>query len=351
MFVKRCICLFIALVILCATAHAMPIQLTNGKVQVPATSVDNAEAVQLELESFQLVARNTDGSYLIHDGQAFFNVEAAALRKAVAIDAAVPTLGALEPLVRKAKGDDVVELQEGLKALGFLSGAADGSFGGGTEGAVKAFQESVGLEATGEADEVTRLLIASMAAETISLEGYVDPEVMYAPIMGRTNVDLQPIMDAGLLFSYDDIEGTGFITDGSAIQYDASGSTDLDKYELTVRLGFIAREADGAVEIVPAVKVRCLCVRRPVLEEVTIKAGDARGTAALEGMQVSLDGIYTVEEAVAPLNDAMVDALAGAAEAGELKLRVKGQYKTFDISADDPDTAALIGKTAQAIRG
>ena len=56
---------------------------------------------------------------------------------------------------RGAKGDDVSALQQKLKALGYLTGSVDGSYGAGTVKAVEAFQKDNGLEATGRVDEDT----------------------------------------------------------------------------------------------------------------------------------------------------------------------------------------------------
>jgi hypothetical protein len=54
------------------------------------------------------------------------------------------------PTLRQgAKGDDVVFLQQRLRALGFLTGPADGDFGPGTRAAVVAAQRQFGLEADG----------------------------------------------------------------------------------------------------------------------------------------------------------------------------------------------------------
>lgn len=50
---------------------------------------------------------------------------------------------------------DIKSIQERLIALNYLSGAADGIFGGNTENALRAFQELNGLEITGVADEKT----------------------------------------------------------------------------------------------------------------------------------------------------------------------------------------------------
>lgn len=61
-----------------------------------------------------------------------------------------------ETLQKGSKGDKVKEMQVYLKALGYLSGTADGDFGPGTEKAVKAFQSAEGIEATGIADSKTQ---------------------------------------------------------------------------------------------------------------------------------------------------------------------------------------------------
>lgn len=55
-----------------------------------------------------------------------------------------------------SQGEEVQKLQEALKQLGFLSSKADGIFGGRTAKAVKAFQESVGMNRSGVADDVTQ---------------------------------------------------------------------------------------------------------------------------------------------------------------------------------------------------
>lgn len=61
-----------------------------------------------------------------------------------------------EPLSQGMKGDAVKDVQQKLIALGYLNGGADGSYGGKTAAAVKAFQQASGLEPTGEADDATQ---------------------------------------------------------------------------------------------------------------------------------------------------------------------------------------------------
>lgn len=75
-----------------------------------------------------------------------------------------PTPAAYATLKKGSKGKAVAALQERLKELGYLGGAADGSFGGGTGSAVKEFQKAAGLKETGEADAETQELLFSDAA-------------------------------------------------------------------------------------------------------------------------------------------------------------------------------------------
>jgi hypothetical protein len=61
-------------------------------------------------------------------------------------------------------GDEVRRIQEQLKALGIYLGPVDGDFGGGTEGAVRLFQQREGLEADGIVGPITwRILVGGDA--------------------------------------------------------------------------------------------------------------------------------------------------------------------------------------------
>ena len=65
----------------------------------------------------------------------------------------------LNPIKKGDKSEEVQNMQAMLVEMGFLSGSPDGDFGGKTEAAVMAYQEAMGLEATGIADEATLRLI------------------------------------------------------------------------------------------------------------------------------------------------------------------------------------------------
>ena len=66
---------------------------------------------------------------------------------------------------RGDRGDPVIEIQKQLITLGFLTSAADGVFGGGTEQAVKNFQNANDLELSGTIDESTYNKIFSPEAK------------------------------------------------------------------------------------------------------------------------------------------------------------------------------------------
>ena len=68
------------------------------------------------------------------------------------------------PLAKGATGDSVVEIQEQLLALGYLTSSVDGAFGPGTEQAVKDFQNAHKLKSTGIVDEKTSAAIKNAEA-------------------------------------------------------------------------------------------------------------------------------------------------------------------------------------------
>jgi len=75
----------------------------------------------------------------INQGDLLYTVD---LRPVIAARGTVP---AFRDLARGASGPDVAQLQQLLIDTGFLSGPADGVFGGGTETAVRIWQKSLGI--------------------------------------------------------------------------------------------------------------------------------------------------------------------------------------------------------------
>ena len=94
-----------------------------------------------------------------------------------------PTAQASYTTLRKGdEGPDVVTLQQALAELGYLSGAADGNFGTGTQTAVKKFQTDQGLEADGIAGKKTLEALYTKSSVTPIPETTVGPnDIMNLP--------------------------------------------------------------------------------------------------------------------------------------------------------------------------
>jgi len=74
------------------------------------------------------------------------------------------------------EGPEVVTLQQALTELGYLSGAADGNFGTGTQTAVKQFQEDNNLDADGIAGRMTQEALFAKSSVTPIPETTVGPD-------------------------------------------------------------------------------------------------------------------------------------------------------------------------------
>ena len=80
------------------------------------------------------------------------------------------------------EGPDVVTLQQALAELGYLSGAADGNFGTGTQTAVKKFQQDNGLDADGIAGKMTQEALFAKSSVTPIPDATVGPnDIMDLP--------------------------------------------------------------------------------------------------------------------------------------------------------------------------
>ena len=86
-----------------------------------------------------------------------------------------------------AKGDDVKNLQQRLKDLGYLSGKVDGAFGGGTKRAVIAFQRRNGLDTDGVAGQET--LAKLYAEDAVAAPGGEKTDVLAGSVPMLVNKD------------------------------------------------------------------------------------------------------------------------------------------------------------------
>ena len=348
---KKIVAMMLVLLMLAGgAALAMPVRSASDPVTVNAVEVgEESEETPLELSSFHLLGTDESGNWIVFaDGQ-FYSVNPTSVP--IADLGELPAISSYETVQKGDKGDAAKKLQQALIDAGYLEGTADGDFGKMSEEAVKAFQAENGLEQTGVADPILQMLLISMSQPEVefSPEDYVSP---YAALSEKIGMDLQALADSGLAIAYDEMKGELFISDGSAMSFDQSGESDLEKYVVTVQFGLDVTIAEnGSVEKKPAVRVGCLSLQRPVITEVIVKSGDFRGTAAVEGATLSLDGIQILEEGKTALTENMIEALCSAEENGELKVRVGGQYKSFDVQVSKNRLAGIarLGQMMKAL--
>ena len=355
---KKTISVMLALLLLGSAALAMPIRSGNGATTLLGYSDVDGQTHQLQLFQFHLIGTNENGDYLIYSNKNYYSVkpqdlELILMQMDQQTIEELPSTEGMQTLSKGKWSKDAVTLQEVLIEMGYLNGKADGNFGGGTEGALKDFQRANDMEETGVADPNLQLLMRSMLQPELVIDAASGMESLFGPIIGRTDIDLQAIYDGGLHLDYDDMSGKGFISDGMDIVFDAPEASDIDWYQLKLRFGLNVEEEGGQASVDPALRISCTCVRRPVMEEVIVKSGDYRGKAAVVGIDSALDGIRIVETCTVLLTNDMIEALANAADAGEMKLRVEGRYRSFDIQVDAQYLSGLsrLGAVAKQLKG
>ena len=352
---KTAILAALTLALIVSAAMAMPVRSATDPIALTATAVSDGQPVDLEAEAFQLLGLDADGNYLIYADQGFYTVAAPAMASVVAqidpaLAGALPNLAEMDTLARGGrKSDAVIRFQQAMIDTGHLTGTADGDYGGATERAVIALQAELDLEQTGQADPMLQALVISMSQPEQTVDGAADAgNALYETVAAALGVDAQAMIDAGLAIQYDDISGDGFISGGRTLTYEAPAESDIDFCQLSLDIGLTLADEEGKMVAKPAAKVSCRCIRRPVLTQLTLKSGSHRGTVELKGLTTTVDGAYTVESATVILDSQMIEALKGAAEAGELKARVTGRYNSFDLAADKAflPAATAIGNIA-----
>lgn len=123
-------------------------------------------------------------------------------------------------LKRGSSGDQVTKMQKRLIELGYLSGTADGIFGGGTEQALLDFQRQNGLKADGAAAEQTFALLYSSEARRYEAAPTPDPDAL--PILvNRTHPLDENYVPANLVLLENVLPRSLVKITGSKVQGDA----------------------------------------------------------------------------------------------------------------------------------
>ena len=335
------------------SASAMPISIEGGALTVSAVSAADQSASELSASQFQLLGTDAEGMYIIFADQQFLKVSQEAIQEVLGALGAeavekLPKIDQFESLSRGSRGDAVVALQQNLQKLEFMSGSADGDFGGQSERAVIAFQQAMGLEESGVADPMTQMLIASMVGDPVTVATQASTEEAFAVISGKTDANLNRAMELGMKVSYDDIAGVGLIDHGAVVDYAVPANADIDRraFSLNFALG-AAQGEDGTVKVEPVVQLSCTGVQRPMMQELILKSGDERCTFAIDSLQSALSGVQAVEKSTVILSAEAVEMLANASEKGELKIRIGCKYDSYDITVS-PESLARISQVGEA---
>lgn len=144
----------------------------------PGNTGDAVKQLQTRLKELGFFSGLIGGNYLTKTTDAVKLFQAAighaetgiatSEMQAILFSANAPTYESVESdyvdLEKNDSGIQVLYLQQRLKELGYLTGAADGDFGGMTEKAVSAFQQQIGLPITGKATAETQEVLFSSNA-------------------------------------------------------------------------------------------------------------------------------------------------------------------------------------------
>ena len=150
-----------------------------------------------------------------------------------------------------SSGPNVTDLQQRLRQRGFDPGAIDGQFGAGTDAAVRAFQNSVGLSVDGQAGPNT---IAALAMPSVTSNVTLDMAAQMFPATPRVNIQfhlpfiLKALLDAALADKSMVLMALGTIRaeTGSFLPIDEfesplnttpGGPHPFDKYDYRMKLG------------------------------------------------------------------------------------------------------------------
>ena len=343
----------LAMAMMGMSAYAMPVTVDGGTFTVSAIDLTDNSEVTLETDSFQLLGTDKEGNMLIFEGNRFLKVDAALLQSITEDqELTLARVADFRELARNNRGEDVKTFQNALIQMGYMSGTADGDYGGVSEQAVKDAQGALGLEKTGIASPMFQMLLISLTQPVVTFKSNATPQNPFAAIEGKTEADLEKFAELGLKLDYDDIDGVGIISDGTVVRYSVPTTAEIDNRTFEVHFGLSVVEGqDGKMNIAPVATLTCSGVQRPIMQQLTIKSGDARVTLNVGELKKTLNGLSAVETATVSLDETAVNLLANAGETDELKLRISCKYNTYDITVPAWQVANIVkvGQAAQTL--
>ena len=248
-----------------------------------------------------------------------------------------PVVEDVEPVNPGTRGETVKPLQEALDSLELLDGKIDLAYGEKTRKAVEKFQEERGLEATGQADLYTMLLIAQIndgIEEEIDLssDDKPTPEDKFKAVFDKTDADLEPFMEKKWRFEYDAFEETGTIDPSVDLGSFEVEEPAIDQItgELALKVVVAKDSNTNTFVLTPAITVETEGAYRPFVTGAVLAGDDTvkleNGTGAGE-----IDGVLLKESAYVPLTmDALELLKTGSVES----IRLVGRNTSYDIDVE-----------------
>lgn len=259
----------------------------------------SVKALQEKLKALGYLTGNADGKYgagteaAVKRFQKAFSLTETGTADTETLTAIYAAKVPVILLARGAKGDDVSALQQKLKALGYLTGSADGQYGTGTVKAVEAFQKDNGLEQTGRVDEDT--MNALNAKEIPARTSFA---------RGDIGDDVKALQDQ--------LQVLGFLEGEADGNFGSKTEQAIRKFQKAHSLT-VTGKADA--ETVKQILAAESTAAEPQTEPAADDAAEPQ-TEAAEGAQSILCGrlVYTLPEGWYLVNKATVEALAAQPE-------------------------------------
>ena len=342
----------VLLLVACFSASAEKYQFANGNVtcEVERRLGENTEYVQTNF--MNILARRTDDQgkiwYLVNlnedhidDGYVSGKEMKEKLNGKVDLSD-IPDEGALPyETVRKGNKKEAIKgIQQILIDLGYLSGKADGTYGGQTEKAVSAFEgDTHTLSPDGIADPVMQLLAFSITDPSVvtvikGVGKLPSPEERFEKIWNRVDgVNLSAFAGSQYSFIYDDFEDTGEITVENGEE-----TIEVDGAQFTVKVALAVNDQEQyGLSIVPHMTVLYKGAQMLYAGQSVLKQNNTRYDVTFDCEKRTASGKDVYEQLELPLNGEGYSIFSGFAEDGkDLSLRVKGLFRDYDLvlSAD-----------------
>ena len=319
--------------------HAQVVRVTGELCPMPVETEENGVVELKEFELYGLL--DADHVLIQYDGKgaSVNRAEFEALLPTIDLES-YPTAEGKTNLPQGSRGDQVKNIQQILIDTGYLTGTADGSFGGKTADALRRFQADHRLEATGAADILTQMILETALDGRankklrITYPTVLTKEEKFANILDSVEVDLEPFVSTDWHLSYDKFAGTGRLDSGLTAGQVVVEGADIDRITLdaSFKIMLVRAAKTGIIAFKPAIVVESTGAYRPYVQSAVFNRGTDLVTVS-KGMVSTgdLNGASLTEFTYIPLTAAAVDFLA---EGGDIDVRIKGKNQNYDFTLE-----------------